>query len=313
MSLAQHSDVTMNTKTLLAAALVIATTLLSGAAAPSPAPSTPAPRRSEWFSCPASQRVHADLDSWARLLEGGPAASAVDSLLAQLQLRPALDLRGETPAPACAPGETPKLVAVDIIPVDLSEADDADRVVRVRFESCTYAGHGEPLPLLSHRVQVLRPLGDGEWCALGDDLSIDQPAWDLPCEDRRSDDRGARVRELDFENVVDPRRKTMRVLDHAGACEDTEAYAEHRVSYWDASGTKLQRIFHARTFAVDGLETTAKVGSISLAGEFPKRIVVTEQERCLAAGEFSLPAPDCAEDAPARRTWSFRAGTYRLE
>lgn len=295
-------DTNMRTMTTAASLLVIAATLpaLAGPAKPA---SGNDPLRSSWFSCPAERRVHLSLDGWAAALERRPGRAAEDVLLGQLGLAPVPDPASPAPAPSCEPGEEPQLRSLEVIPVDLTDATSLDRVVRVRYETCDYPGH-EGMPLLSERVQVLRPISEGTWCAMGSDLSLDQPAWELPCN------AGSDARELAFENVVDPVRKSIRVSDFRGACDDAVGtWAEQRVAFWDASGRTLSRIFSARTFELDG--TAARVRTVKLEGEFPRRIVVTERDRCLAG----LPAPDCDDVAsvPSTATFSWVGGAYRAE
>ena len=297
-------------RTLLASFLVIAGTPAMTSAADIPALAGE-PVRASWFSCPAERRVRVNLDAWKNVLEGRPGVEAEASLLARLGLPAVPDPASSTPPPDCKPGEEPKLKSVEILAVDLTDARDLDRVVRVRYESCTYPGH-EGLPLLSQRTQVLRPLaaGDGvrqdEWCAMGNDLSLDQPAWELPCP--RGEDLSALPRELSFENVLDAGRKSIKVVDRAGACDDTGTWAHQQVSYWDAGGRTLERIFVSPTFEVDG--PSARVRTVRLEGEFPRRIVVTERARCLTI-DGTLPAPECAEEEPTMSVFSWRGGAYR--
>lgn len=287
-----------------ASLLVIAATLpaFAGTAAP-----TDEPLRSSWFSCPAERRVHVSLGGWSAAMESRPGRAAEDVLLGRLGLAPVPDPASAAPAPSCRAGEEPELRSIEVIPVDLTDAASLDRVVRVRYETCEYPGH-EGQPLLSQRVQVLRPIGEDTWCAMGTDLSLDQPAWELPCN------AGAEARELAFENVVDPVRKSIRVSDVTGACDDAVGtWSEQKVSYWDASGRTLSRIFTAPTFELDG--TAARVRTVKLEGEFPRRIVVTERDRCLAARDGGLPAPDCDDVAnvPSTATFSWVGGAYRAE
>lgn len=288
---------------LLFPLLVIATT--STALAAEPPKAADEPLRASWFLCPADRRVRVDLDAWTKAFEARPGRGAEDVLLGRLALAPVPDPTSGVPAPVCAPGEAPELTSLEVIPVDLTDAAPLDRVVRVRYETCGYPGH-QGLPLLSQRVQVLRPLDDGQWCAMGSDLSLDQPAWELPCAAKEP-------REIAFENVVDPVRKSIKVVDRTGGCEERSdaigTWAEQKVSYWDAGGRTLDRVFTAGTFELEG--ATARERTVQLEGEFPRRIVVTERERCLTTGDSSLPAPECAEDRPSTETFSWKAGSYR--
>lgn len=299
----QRNQVTKDTpmlRRLFFPVLVIAATSSALAAE---GPKVEEPLRASWFLCPAERRVRVDLDSWTAAFEARPGRGAEDVLLGRLALAPVPDPQSSAPAPVCGAGQEPELTSIDVIPVDLTDAVPLDRVVRVRYETCGYPGH-DGKPLLSQRVQVLRPLDDGTWCAMGSDLSLDQPAWELPCA-------APQPRELAFENVVDPVRKSIKVVDRTGACDDSGNWAQQKVAYWDASGRKLDRIFTAGTFELDG--PAARERTVQLEGEFPRRIVVTERERCLADEDSMLPSPDCAQDTPSTETFSWKAGTYRAE
>lgn len=299
---------------LSAGLLVIAATVPVAAG---PAKPDNEPLRSSWFSCPAERRVHVSLDAWSAAMEARPGRAAEDVLLGNLGLAPVPDPASAAPAPSCKPGEEPQLRSIEVIPVDLTDASSLDRVVRVRYETCDYPGH-EGMPLLSQRVQVLRPIGEEGgpsgggapqlWCTMGADLSVDRAAWELPCN------AGLEAREIAFENVVDSTRKSIRVSDVSGACDDAiGTWAERKVSFWDASGRTLSRIFTAPTFELDG--SAARVRTVKLEGEFPRRIVVTERDRCLASGEPGLPAPDCEDVAgvESTATFSWAGGAYRAE
>lgn len=199
--------------------------------------------------CPAAARVEANLPAWRAALQQADTAARRDELLGALGL--SLDLP-ETE------GRGPRvtLAGVDDLAVQTEADARPDHVVHVRYtiDEATV-----------HLVQVLRPLEGRKWCALGADLS-------------RRDDGPRRLvgYELAFVPLLAARGKALELRVSTSELRRNET----RHEYWTTAGSKLRKVFDELTGSMDSSETggatTTKIGKVTLAGGFPKRIELTE-------------------------------------
>ena len=118
------------------------------------------------WSCTEDQRVEASLEVWRTVLARARDRD-IDLLLGQLRLGPIpSDLQDA------------KLGRVDIVEADLSGEAEPERIVHARFTARLRTGPGNDRSDLVRldRFQVLQPLGDDAFCALGNEMSRDQAA-----------------------------------------------------------------------------------------------------------------------------------------
>jgi hypothetical protein len=181
-----------------------------------------------------------------------------DELLATVGL--ALDLPEADAPPAREPRLT--LLGVDDLAAQLEPGARPDHVLHVR-----YAVDGPDDKATIHLVQVLRPLEDRKWCALGASADLG-----------RRDDGARRLvaYELAFVPLLTARGKVLELRVSTSELRRNET----RHEYWVADGWKLRKVFDERTGSMDssesGAATTTKIGKLALAGGFPKRIELTE-------------------------------------
>jgi hypothetical protein len=248
------------------------------------------------FSCPEQQRVRVNLDDWKYSLERAATWAEHNRILSKLRLKPAWIDRPTESAPTC--NEITQVEEVQILSAPLSGATEPDLLVEARFHLC----HGQGMKIL--RVQVLRPLAEGEWCALGDALAVERDASTLPCPDGGS--RSPRT--FAFLTLTDAKRKTIEVRDRWGSCEGPRRDERLELSYWNVESTGLRRIFSILSFErarqPDTGEDRVVQREISMApGPYPRRILATEQT---FTGEEEKPRIK-------KKSFVFRQGKYTEE
>jgi hypothetical protein len=238
----------------------------------------PAPKPAVVGGCAADARFEVNLPAWrAALAQPGDAARR-DELLAQVGL--SLDAPGgddDAKAPRL------ELEGVEDSAVQLEPGERAAHVLQVRYR---FAGV-EDAPTI-HLVQVLRPIAGRAFCALGAELS------------RREEPPAKLVSyALAFVPLVSANAKVIQVESVVGEARRSET----RRAYFVARGAKLHKIFDeplGHMTSGDGATTTT-VGTLKLAGDFPKRIELTETTK---AGGCEVRAGDapCEDHAPGATT-----------
>src|SRR5205823_3128131 len=115
--------------------------------------------------CPAGARVEVNLAAWKASLEQAKTPKRRDELLADVKL--SLDPPGNeaTDASDAPAAPEPRLAAIDDQAVQLEAGQRLHHVLQLHYKV-----DGEELPTID-LVQVLRPLGDRAYCALGSELS----------------------------------------------------------------------------------------------------------------------------------------------
>jgi hypothetical protein len=228
-------------------AVALALLLLARAGAPAGA-AAPA-------ACPADARVEVNLAAWRMSLEQPDSGKRRDELLGEVKL--ALEL--PEPEPPDAREARVTLEGIDDTAVQLEAGGRLDHVLQLRYR----VGDGEDRPMI-YLVQVLRPLEGRAFCALGADLT-------------RGDEGAAKLvsYELAFVPLVSAKAKAIEVQRVEGEAR----LSETRRAYWIARGFKLEKIFDealGQMRSTEGGATTTTVATIALAGDFPRRIELTE-------------------------------------
>ncbi|HVU52965.1 MAG TPA: hypothetical protein VHL80_19920 [Polyangia bacterium] len=262
--------------------LVPALALLLVAKAPIDLGIAPAPRPAIVGGCPADARFEVNLAAWRAALaqaEHDETSARRDELLAQVGL--SLDAPGPDDADAKPPRL--ELAGVEDSAVQLEAGERAAHVLQVRYR---LAGV-EDAPTI-HLVQVLRPLPGRAYCALGAELS------------RREEPPAKLVSyALAFVPLVSANAKVIQVESVVGEARRSET----RRAYFVARGAKLQKIFDEPLGSMTnaGGATTTTVGTLKLAGDYPKRIELTETTK---AGGCEVRAGDapCEDHAPSATT-----------
>ncbi len=219
------------------------------------------------------------------LLKAAPGSKEQRQLLEQLGLRP-LPRAGEV-APDAECAEQPVVSAVDLLPASVTGRKDL--LVQVRFELC--AGEGEA-HFWSQRIAVLKPLRGGGYCRLGgEDPSLDAPAGDL-CG---GPDRPPRL--LKLVRLTSGRRDTLELTDRLDECSGAVHTVVERVSFLDAHGDQLAKVFelNTREASSEGAEEPPQVieRTVKPVGRgFPRRLQVTEEISCPEGNPGSSCTPD---------------------
>jgi hypothetical protein len=239
-------------------------------------------------TCPADARVEVNLAAWKLSLEQADSAKRRDELLAELKL--ALDL--PEPATPDAPEARVTLLGVEEKGVALEAGARLDHVVQVRYR----ADGGDDTPPI-HLVQILRPLEGRAFCALGAGLTDAAPA------------------HTTFELAFVPLLSAKAVALEVQRATATARLSETRREYWVARGFTLHKIFDEATGHMRSNEsgaTTTTVGTLTLAGDFPKRIELAETTKhggCeVRAGD--APCDDGHADATTTTTFVYDGAKY---
>jgi hypothetical protein len=241
-----------------------------------------APRPAIVDGCPADDRFEVNLAAWRAALERATDAKRRDEVLAEVGL--SLDLSGADEPE----GKGPRLVldAVEDNAVQLEPHGRAHHVLQVRYRLAS----AEDGPTI-HLVQVLRPLAGRAFCALGTILS------------RREEPPAKLVSYvLAFVPLVNANAKVIQVESVVGEARRSET----RRAYFVARGTKLEKIFDeplGHMTSGDGATTTT-VGTLKVAGDFPKRLELTEVSK---RGGCEVRAGDtpCDDGGAATTTTTF--------
>jgi hypothetical protein len=254
----------------------------------------PAPKPAVVDGCPAEAHFEVNLAAWRAALEQAEHAgngTRRDELLGQVGL--SLEAPGGDEPDAKAPRL--ELAGVDDNAVQLEPGERAAHVLQVRY----HLAGVEDAPTI-HLVQVLRPLSSRAYCALGAELS------------RREEPPAKLVSyALAFVPLVNAKAKVIQVESVVGEARRSET----RRAYFVARGAKLQKIFDealGNMTSGDGATTTTTVGTLKLAGDFPKRIELTETTKrggCeVHAGD--TPCEDHAPGATTTTTFVFDGAKY---
>ena len=236
------------------------------------------------LSCPRMLQVVPT--EWREaLLKAAPGSKEQRQLLEQLGLRP-LPLAGDA-APDAECAEEPVVRAVELLPASVTGRKDL--LVHVRFELCS--GEAES-HFWSQRIAVLRPLRGGAYCRLGgEDPSLDAPAGDV-CG---GPDRPPRL--LKLIRLTSGRRDTLELTDRIDECPGNQHTVVERVSFLDAHGDQLAKVFELKTreASSEALEEPAQMieRSVKPAGRrFPRQLVVTEEITCPEGNPGGTCTPD---------------------
>jgi hypothetical protein len=239
-------------------------------------------------TCPVDARVEVNLAAWRRSLEQADSAKRRDELLGELKL--ALDL--PEPATPDAPEARVTLLGIEEQGVALEAGARLDHVVQIRFRP---EGTDDAPPI--HLVQILRPLEGRAFCALGAGLA----------------DESAKRTTFDLAFV--PLVSAKAVAIEVQRATATARLSETRREYWVARGFKLHKIFDEATGhmrSTEGGATTTTVGTLTLAGDFPKRIELAETTKhggCeVRAGD--APCDDGRADPTATTTFVYDGTRY---
>jgi hypothetical protein len=250
----------------------------------------PAPKPAVVGGCAADARVEVNLPAWRAALELPGDAARRDELLAQVGL--SLDAPGDEDSDTKAPRL--QLERIEDNAVQLEPGERAAHVLQVRYR---VAGV-EDAPTI-HLVQVLRPIAGRAYCALGAELS------------RREEPPAKLVSyALAFVPLVSANAKVIQVESVVGEARRSET----RRAYFVARGAKLHKIFDeplGQMTSGDGATTTT-VGTLKLAGDFPKRIELTETTKAggceVRAG--NAPCEDHAAGPTTTTTFVFDGSKY---
>jgi len=244
--------------------------------------------------CPADARVEVNLATWKLSLEQADSPKRRDELLGELKL--ALDL--PEPATPDAPEARVTLLGIEDAGVQLEAGARLDHVVQIRFRPQIGEGAEDAPPV--HLVQILRPLEGRAFCALGA---------------RLGDANDAATKRTTFELAFVPLVSAKAVAIEVQRATATARLSETRREYWLARGFELHKIFDEATGhmrSTEGGATTTTVGTLTLAGDFPKRIELAETTKhggCeVRAGD--TPCDDGRADATATTIFVYDGTRY---
>ena len=240
-------------------------------------------------ACPADARVEVNLAAWKLSLEQADSAKRRDELLGELKV--ALEL--PEPATPDAPEARVTLLGIEDEGVALEVGARLDHVVQIRF-----GVESEDAPV--HLVQILRPLEGRAFCALGASFA---------------DASDATSKHATYDLSFVPLLSAKAVAVEVRRMTATARLSETRREYWVVRGFTLHKIFDEATGhmrSTEGGATTTTVGTLTLAGDFPKRIELAETTRhggCeVRAGD--APCDDGHADATATTTFVYDGTKY---
>jgi hypothetical protein len=176
------------------------------------------------LACPPDHVVKVSLRGWQADIEHAERES-YDSLLQSLRLRPVLNQNDEEVQ------TVERLDRIDVFSARLSGGPSPDVVVQAKF-----TGHWGGRARF-YRIQVLRPVGAGAFCALGDDLSLDETVLDNEVE--RSPMTFSFVRTIDADrDSIEVSRKKYWLAQGRGS--------ETVHAFWRVSEQGLSRSYELR-------------------------------------------------------------------
>ena len=246
--------------------------------------------------CP--QKLDIDPREWKEaLINAAPGSKEQAALIEQLGFRKVPSGSDLIPDAECI--EQPVVKGVDLFPAKLTGRKDM--VVQARFEMCAEEPQAH---FWSLRIAVLRPLPGGGSCRLGgEDPSIDAPASDV------CGGPSGLPRTFEFVRLTGAQHDTLELDDHLDECPGSAHSVTEAVSYLDASGDELAKLFSIKTHeaAWDAPDEPAQTiaRTVTPAGKFPRKLRVVEEVHCPDGKE----TPTCK---PARRTaiYALRGGRY---
>jgi hypothetical protein len=237
-------------------------------------------------ACPADARVEVNLAAWKLSLEQADSTKRRDELLGEL----ALDL--PEPATPDAPEARVTLLGIEDQAVALEAGARLDHVVQIRYRP---EGADDATPI--HLVQILRPVEGRAFCAMGASLA------------------DAEVKHTTFDLAFVPLVNAKAVAIEIQRVTATARLSETRREYWVARAFKLLKIFDEATGHMRSTEsgaTTTTVGTLTLAGDFPKRIELAETTKhggCeVRAGD--APCDDGRADAKTTTIFVYDGARY---
>ncbi len=245
-------------------------------------------RLQEWarpdLACPAEQVLELDVDGLrTTLLHSASDPAAQRAGLQRLQLSAAF-----LPDEGAPWGGA--LQAFDRFEAPLVDPLQPDLVVQLRYED-EYREHLQ--------IQVLHPLGEDRWCALGGDLSISQGRDEIPC---LGGEHG-RPRTIGFAYVTDAVRQVIWVADETGWCDGVGRSSDLTYSLWEVQGARLVEIFSEKTLQLSYRSPIPPMevleGQVTTAGAFPQGVIYRRERSCDPSWllETDPCAPyDCAPD-----------------
>jgi hypothetical protein len=236
------------------------------------------------IGCPRMLEI--DPKEWKQaLLKAAPGSKEQGQLLEQLGFGPVPPAGEAAPDAECA--DQPVVRGVDLLQASLTGGKDL--VVHVRLELC--AGEGES-HFWSQRIAVLKPLRGGAYCKLGgEDPSIDAPASDV-CGGPDRQPRAVKVVRL-----TSGRRDTLELDDRVDECPGSVHTVVERVSFLDAQGDQLSKVFELKTRETSSeapeepalvIERTVK----AVGRRFPRKLLVIEEVSCPEGNPGGSCAPD---------------------
>jgi hypothetical protein len=234
--------------------------------------------------CPRMLEV--DPKEWKQaLLKAAPGSKEQGQLLEQLGFRPVPPAGEAAPDADCA--EQPVVRGVDLVQARLTGGKDL--LVHVRLELCADEGESH---FWSQRIAVLKPLRGGAYCKLGgEDPSIDAPASDV-CG---GPDRPPRL--LKLVRLTSGRRDSLELEDRLDECPGPVHTVVERVSFLDARGDQLSKVFELKTRETSSeapeepapvIERTVK----PVGRRFPRELLVTEEVSCPEGNPGGSCTPD---------------------
>ncbi len=238
-------------------------------------------------SCPEEARVMLNFAGWKAALKRAETPQRREELLGALKL----SLQDADPEGSAAQETRATLMAVDESMARLGGGELPDRVIHVR-----YSIDGSDDRMIVHLVQVLRPLENRRWCALGAALSRrDQPS------------RKLLTYQLSFVPLLNARTKAIEAQRTESQLRLNETHRE----YWVVDGFALRKVFDEKILSMasadGGSGTTTKLSEVKLTGGFPKRIQVrevTKRATCdVAAGAGDTACDDSEPSTTATFTY----------
>ena len=246
--------------------------------------------------CRRADRLSLNLTAWKAALKRAATDDRRDELLAAMRLKlerddpdESSDRDGHKSTPARI-----ALLGLDDMLAHLSQGDLPDHVIQVRYRIETPDDKST-----AFLIQVLRPIGDGSWCFVGNDLS-----W------QDDDESHVESYTLAFVPLLSARTKAVEIRTVVSQLRHSEMTRQ----YWIVEGLALRKLFDQKIDSMDNVEdgrdASVTSGKLALAGGFPKRIELTQTTKHSACDVHSGDAPCDDKQQASKITFVYDGKTY---
>ena len=255
------------------------------------------------FSCSYRKAILVNPENWKIRAEQASNSSDLNSILSEIKLP-------EISMGLVSLFEQGNSVKVS---VEIEEANLTDEVLSEKVVIVSIEGRDEVSgdTYYSLRIQVLRNMGESEYCGLGSGLSRDsssRPGQSGHCSGSQENN----TRSLTYFNLTDSKRKTIQVDDELNHCVAGVVHSGHVVSFYDVRKDNLVSLFSAITYKSrrDTINSNfwESYRVLSFSDSYPRVIVSTRENLCDSVQD-QISDPSCLSNRESTG-YFYRFGRY---